>query len=216
MATPVTVSRIQNRRGTQAQFNALYPSGYTGVGGYNPPGTGPAGFTAAAYPNVLLPGELAVCTDTRRVYIGNANGSTLGEYIELEPIFATGETMAPTSWSLVGPVASFQLIPGPFSSNLSFSTTPFFTIEYSVTDVGPNWEAPGVNYSKNGEIKVTATTSAATLIDEGVEMNPSLYNLSFMAQYTSPAKTNIQILYMHNYPGTLTLRTSSIRWIPFA
>jgi hypothetical protein len=34
MASPVVVSRIQNRRGTQAQFNALYPPGYNGIGGF--------------------------------------------------------------------------------------------------------------------------------------------------------------------------------------
>jgi hypothetical protein len=34
MSAPVVVSRIQNRRGTQTQFNALYPPGYSGVGGF--------------------------------------------------------------------------------------------------------------------------------------------------------------------------------------
>lgn len=64
--TPVVVSRIQNRRGTQADFDNLYPPGYTGTGG-------------AIGPDILQPGELALCTDTRRVFIGNING----EYIEL-------------------------------------------------------------------------------------------------------------------------------------
>src|SRR5271165_5499288 len=34
MAEPVVVSRIQNRRGLQADFNALYPPGYQGTGGF--------------------------------------------------------------------------------------------------------------------------------------------------------------------------------------
>jgi len=72
MASPVTVSRIQNRRGTQAQFNALYPPGYTGTGPVN----------INLYPNILMPGELALCTDTRRVFLGNLSG----EYIELATI----------------------------------------------------------------------------------------------------------------------------------
>ena len=57
--TPVVVTRIQNRRGTQAQFDALYPNGQ--------PGTGP---------NILQPGELALVTDSPgKVYIGNINGT---------------------------------------------------------------------------------------------------------------------------------------------
>jgi hypothetical protein len=75
MASPVVVSRIQNRRGTQAQFDALYPVGYTGIGGY---GSLP-GFNATNFPDVLLPGEVAFCTDTRRFFIGNINA----EYTEV-------------------------------------------------------------------------------------------------------------------------------------
>ena len=75
MASPVVVSRIQNRRGTQVQFDALYPVGYTGIGGY---GSLP-GFNVTNFPDVLLPGELAFCTDTRRLFIGNING----EYTEV-------------------------------------------------------------------------------------------------------------------------------------
>lgn len=74
MAAPVVVSRIQSRRGTQAQFDALYPLGYSGIGGY---GSLP-GFNSTNYPNVLMPGELALCTDTRRVFLGNLNA----EYLE--------------------------------------------------------------------------------------------------------------------------------------
>ena len=63
---PVKVSRIQHRRGTQAEFNALYPPGYTGRGG-------------VAGNDVLQAGEMALCTDTRRVFMGLPNG----EYTEL-------------------------------------------------------------------------------------------------------------------------------------
>lgn len=75
MASPVVVTRIQNRRGTQAQFDALYPPGYTGVGGYG----SIVGFNATNFPDVLLPGEMAFCTDTRNVFLGNVNA----EYVQL-------------------------------------------------------------------------------------------------------------------------------------
>ncbi len=165
MATPVTVTRIQNRRGTQAQFETLYPQGYQGTGGFGDPvwstqpvlissvvatgttitvsiisaylmppyntllvpgsaivvsGVTPSiyndtytissidtvtspGFTLINcasiltgsadpdtgsfylpfvienYQGVLLPGEIALCTDSRRMFIGNLNG----EYIDV-------------------------------------------------------------------------------------------------------------------------------------
>ena len=57
--TPVVVSRIQNRRGTQAQFDALYPEGQPGFG-----------------PDILQPGEIALITDPPgKVYIGSLNGT---------------------------------------------------------------------------------------------------------------------------------------------
>jgi hypothetical protein len=77
MVSPVVVSRIQHRRGLQTQFDELYPLGYVGVGGYNAPAF--PDFTPLNYPNVLLPGEMVLCTDTRRVYMGNING----EYLQL-------------------------------------------------------------------------------------------------------------------------------------
>ena len=164
MSTPVVVSRIQNRRGTQSQFNGsyvppgpgpIYPTGYNGIGGFgsvsgpliattSTSGTGsvatvsfaaatylenspigssvtitgvtPVGYngiwtvTASSgtsvsfasattgvqtvagtitrpynsinYPSVLLAGELALCTDSGRVFMGNING----EYLEISVI----------------------------------------------------------------------------------------------------------------------------------
>jgi hypothetical protein len=75
MASPVTVTRIQNRRGTQDQFDDLYPPGYDGTGGFG----SVVGFNITNYPGVLLSGEIALCTDSRRVFLGNING----EYLEL-------------------------------------------------------------------------------------------------------------------------------------
>jgi len=134
MASPVVVSRIQNRRGTQAQFNALYPFGYNGIGGAD----------INLYPNILLQGELALCTDTRRVFIGNING----EYIELQTVL---DGLPPVMVSLP-PVAVFTVIP-----QLTYPATPFFNIAYDITDVGgPDWDAVGTQYSRNGELQITA------------------------------------------------------------
>ena len=137
MTSPVVVSRIQNRRGTQAQFNALYPSGYNGVGGVD----------ILVYPNILLPGELALCTDSRKVFLGNLSG----EYVELAEMSASGEVLAPLTWTL-NPSLSFTAIPG-----LDFDTTPFFQIVYSITDsAAPDWNTIGTNFSKNGQLDITA------------------------------------------------------------
>jgi len=137
MTSPVVVSRIQNRRGTQAQFNALYPSGYNGVGGVD----------ILVYPNILLPGELALCTDSRKVFLGNLSG----EYVELAEMSASGEVLAPLTWTL-NPSLSFTAIPG-----LDFDTTPFFQIVYSITDsLAPDWNTIGTNFSKNGQLDITA------------------------------------------------------------
>jgi hypothetical protein len=104
---PVTVSRIQNRRGTQVQFEALYPSGYTGTGGYgNPPS-----FTPAAYPNVLLPGELALCEDTLKIYIGLHDG----KYFQLGT--SSGGTGSVTSVNVSGGSTGLTTTGGPITTN---------------------------------------------------------------------------------------------------
>lgn len=53
-------------------------------------------------------------------------------------------------------------------------------------------------------------TSAVALADTGVEINNTVYDISFRAVYDSYG--NIQILYMHNFPAALTFNTSSIIW----
>lgn len=192
--TPVVVSRIQNRRGTQAQFDNLYPT-------Y--PGTGP---------NILQPGELALCTDTRRIFIGNLNG----EYVELaagsvgpiEPMYQPVQVVLPPSPS------TFTLI-----SELEFSATPFLTISYSLTDavgIVPGVPAPptavGLNISKNGDLKITANDYKALLVDTATEINVTNFDISFKAEYT--VSGNIGISYSHNFPIDLTFSTYTIVWSP--
>lgn len=213
MATPVVVTRIQNRRGTQDQFNGLngiYPLDYNGRGGYNPPGTGPIGFTPTAYPTVLLPGELAFCTDTRRVFVGNVNG----EYTEITiPTRQDDITLIPIVVELpfttppTGP-PNWQPIP-----ELQFKLTPFFTILYDLTDnIDPDWNTPGTNFARNGSLQITTTNSTPTLTDSGTEINSLSSSINFQVVFNSG---NIEIEYTHNFPVSLTFSTSSISWIPF-
>ena len=218
MSTPVTVTRIQNRRGTQDQFNALYPVGYNGIGGYG----SIVGFTSDAYPNVLLPGEIALCIDSRNAYIGNVNG----EYVP----FSTGSSSANLAdlTPLVvhlAPAGSFTVIPA-----LTYSTTPFNTILYDITDsIDANWNLPGSNFSRNGRLEITATSTFSsvpaippyppvtpvTLNDIGTEINLVYPNsIDFIAQY-DVTTSNIEILYTHNFSGTLTFSTTSISWVAF-
>lgn len=219
MASPVVVSRIQNRRGIQSQFNALYPPGYGGIGGYN----SVAGFTPAAYPNVLAPGELALVTDTRRTFIGNLNG----EFLELAEILSSGIFLEPVIVQLP-PVGVFTMIP-TIPTGLIYPATPFTTFFYDVTDaVSPDWDTVGTTFSRNGELQVTATAPFApilnppfppitpvSLLDTGIEINTALPNtISFMAQYDITS-THIEILYQHNFPGNLTFSTSTLKWLPF-
>ncbi len=191
MAAPVLISRIQNRRGTQTQFDALYPS-YPGSG-----------------LQILQPGEIALCTDTNKVFIGNVNGT----FVEI----ATGGENPPGSLeALVIPLApspsTYTAIP-----DLDYTPTPFFSLLYSIVDqttTDPN--DLGTNFSKNGELKITAVGSGApvpaTLVDESVEINATAYDIYFMAAYNAG---KIRISYLHNFPGTLTFSTSSIIWAPF-
>lgn len=214
MSTPIVASRMQNRRGTQSQFNALYPPGYNGTGGAD----------ISVWPNILLPGEIALCTDTRRVFIGNLNG----EYFEIDPVNAgslSSIVLIPLVLTLP-PAATFTIIP-----ELSYSTTPFFSLLYDITDSSdPNWNLVGTNFSKNGEMKITAVLNfvpapaippfpaitPVSLLDVGNEINlSSPCNISFMAQYNLLA-TGIDILYMHDFPGSLKFSTGSVHWVDFA
>jgi hypothetical protein len=233
MSSPVVVSRIQNRRGTQDQFNghvyspsgpnSVYPIGYTGVGGY---GSFPT-FNSSNYPNVLLPGELALCTDSRKIFMGNLNG----EYVEVEIVLGDGLFLHPSVWELP-PSGSFVPITRllPFPVTLEYDATPFLNVLYDVTDdtLTPDWNTVGTNFSKNGELKITAVayfspnipnpnpflpdTTPVELTDTGTDINlvqPS--DIQFIAQYNGP---KIEILYKHDFPGSLTFSTSTIRWIP--
>jgi hypothetical protein len=277
MSAPVVVSRIQNRRGTQTQFNALYPVGYTGVGGFTPTpvspppvtitassGTGtvatltvsalPAGISVGSqiivtgngaydgtyivtslfgltisyastatgsvtgglvtfpynivnYPNVLMPGELALCTDTRNVFLGNLNG----EYLELGQASSSGISITPLVITLP-PAATFTVIP-----SLTFTAVPFTTIWYDAIDGStPDWDILGMNFSRNGQLQITAITNAdsATLIDSSTEINNYTGQLSFEAVYNG---TNVQISYINTLtPSTsVTFSTSTIQWITF-
>jgi hypothetical protein len=219
MASPVVVSRIQNRRGLQSQFNAgpgtLYPNGYNGVGGY---GSLP-GFDSTNYPNVLLPGELALCTDTRRTFLGNING----EFIELSaPV--TGDIVLSPTVVVLPPVGTFTVIP-----ELTYTATPFMTFLYDLTDsLSADWNVIGTTFSRNGQLQVTATAyfvgvpnppfptpTPVTLSDTGTEINTVLPNsITFRAQYDI-SHTNIEIMYMHDFAGSLTFSTSTIKWLPF-
>jgi hypothetical protein len=202
MATPVVVSRIQNRRGTQTQFDNLYPPGYTGTGGVD----------INVWPNILLPGELALATDTRRVFLGNLNG----EYIELTNSSLTDIALLPLVLVLP-PAAVFTAIP-----QLEIDPTPFFTLFYDITNsLNPDWNTVGATFSRNGEMKITATVDnilppdRATLTDTSTEINLEVPDdISFVAQYNL-ASTKIEILYKHDFAGSLTFSTSSLHWLPF-
>lgn len=216
MTTPVVITRIQNRRGTQAQFNALYPAGYNGIGGFG----SIAGYNITNFPNVLLSGEVALCTDSRRIFLGNING----EFIELNVGGGGGGAPTPLTVTLV-PEAAFTTIPA-----LTFSATPYFKIIYDITDnASSNWDLVGTTFSRNGALEITATAyftpiapsppfpglGPATLTDSGTEINKVLPNsIEFQAVYDS-GHTQIEIQYMHNFSGNLTFNTSTINWAPF-
>jgi len=201
---PVVVSRIQNRRGTQSQFDGLYPPGYSGVGGYNSGSYNPA-FTPTNFPNVLMPGELALCTDSRRTFMGNLNG----EFLELaENIAGSGLQLGPLEVTLP-PVSTFTVIP-----SLTYLATPFTDFFYSITDsASPDWNTTGVTFSRNGILTITAISTSAVLTETGTEINTQVPNdISFIATLTG---TNIQISYMHNFSSNLNFSTSSIQWQAF-
>jgi len=271
MASPVVVSRIQNRRGTQDQFEALYPLPYTSAAGATSvgnvitvddttgltvnapvsvsggtgvlvPGTiivsidsatdftvsnvpvtplsGPDvvsvpkydgiwGVSINLYPNILMPGELALCTDSRRVFVGN----TGGQFIELEVAGGTGIELAPLVLQLP-PV----LVPTAIA-DLEIDPTPFFTFLYSITDsLNPDWNTVGTSFSKNGDLNITSLVDtgpgSATLTDTGTEINLTVYDISFSAEYNIPSD-KIEIRYIHDFPTSLTFSTSTIRWLPF-
>jgi hypothetical protein len=201
--TPVVVSRIQNRRGTQAQFNALYPV-------YPNPGSQTA----------LQPGELALITDAPgRVLIGSLNGT----YLELA-VSSTSSNLAFLPIQLVLPPTGATWVAMPLLDTTG--PTPFYSILYSITDaplVGLSPAAAntvGTQFSKNGELSITAIIPPITplpypvsLTDTSTEINAyaSPFDISFKAEYNIDG--NIQISYLHNFPVALTFSTSSIIWL---
>lgn len=191
----------------------------TATGAQTVSGTVFGTFTDTNYPNVLLPGELALCTDSRRIYMGNLNG----EYVQLAELMMDGIFLGPIEVSLP-PTGSFTVIP-----SLTYQATPFNTLIYSLTDSSsPNWNTVGNTFSKNGTLQITATTNFApipnppfpditpvTLTDNGTEINASLPSqISFKAQYDGTF-TNIEILYMHDFSTNVNFNTSSVMWQPF-
>lgn len=207
MASPVVVSRIQNRRGLQSQFDTLYPVGYDGIGGYG----SIVGFNVTNYPNVLLPGELALCTDSRRTFLGNING----EYLELAETDLNALVLPPVVLTLP-PAAVSTIIP-----ELTYTATPFFTLLYSITDdLGANWNLTGTNFSRNGSLQITALKYASiapqvTLTDSGTEINNELPStINFIAEYNADT-VSIDIKYTHDFPGNLTFSTTNIVWQSF-
>ena len=200
--TPVIISRMQNRRGTKSEFLSLYPAGYPGTGG-------------CTNVDVLQPGELALCTDTREMFVGNLNG----EYFLINGGSGGGGGSGAPSFTplltALPPSSIFVPVPG-----MAYTTTPFLTVLYSVVDgTGTTANSVGINYAKNGELKITAVnisssipSGTVTLVDTGAEINATpQYDIGFKAVYDTTG-ANINIYYMHTFPGNLLFSTSTIVW----
>lgn len=222
--TPVVVSRIQNRRGLKDDFLYLYPPGYNGVDGF---GYIPS-YTEEnpQYQNILQPGELALCTDSRELFMGNVNGQYIKLNVDssLEP---ENLILRPNS-IVLQPTASYQ----PLSEdNYEFSPRPFLNILYDITDTvidtgsailpsAPN--TTGVNFARSGQLTITATGTLATLSDNHTVINnyplipqpiigPYPPDVDFKVEYNEGG--NLLLKYKHNFPGPLTFTTSTIVWI---
>lgn len=195
--SPVIVSRIQNRRGTQAEFDALYPPGYTGVGG-------------ATGNRVLQPGEIGLCLDSRRVFIGTLNG----EYIEFGKGAGSGSGSGINFDPIIiqlPPTSEFVEIP-----ELTVVATPMLKIMYSVADTNTDLlGAIGTAYSRVGQLDITSTSARATLSDDYTTVDEDVANiLDFRADYSNMDQS-IRIKYRHDFPGILTMTSGTISWAPF-
>lgn len=192
------ITRFTNRKGTQAQFNALYPLRYDGVGGVD----------LEKFPNVLAQGEIGLCTDTNRAFMGNING----EYIELATDSAiTDRVLLLPFVKYLLPTSTFKPIPG-----LTFKAAPLINLEYSVFDsAGYDWTRPGLEYTKNGKITITCIDGVVTLMDTAVEESPDYnYDIYFNTVYDNSGSI-CSVLYRHNYNTTLLFSTHSTQWAPF-
>lgn len=198
MAVSQYITRFTNRKGTQAQFDALYPRQYNGVGGVD----------LARYPNVLAQGEIGLCTDTCRVFMGTLNG----EYIELEADRATTSQvqLQPFVRYLI-PSNTFRPIPG-----FSFRSVPLMNIEYSVSDSSSSdWTRPGKEYTKNGKLTVSSIDGNVTHLDSAVETSPNYNYDIYFKVVTDSSGLACTMFYRHNYKATLTFSSQSTQWAPF-
>jgi len=199
MTAQVVLSRIQNRRGTQAQFDALYAP-------------------AAPIEQQLQPGEIGFCTDTNRVFIGrdvgtfteittNGAASVVDATLEFIPMSVT---LPPTAtWA---PVLSMAFTLDPLST-----TSGYISVLYSVLETG----STTTPFTKSGTLTISSSISPnpvatiSTLTDSGTEIN--VYpdpkpDISFKAVYSGGT---VQISYIHNFVSPLILRSSSIHWQGF-
>jgi hypothetical protein len=185
MALPVLFSRIQNRRGTQNDFNTLYI-------GVDP-------ILGSTNPALLQPGELAVVTDSENVYIGTI---PLGTYFKI----TSASGFIPLQ-IVLAPVASYTTIPALTTTTL----LSLLNIDYSVADTDLSTIKTGITFSRNGELQVTSITTgaAATLTDNSTELNSTAYALSFIAIQSG---STLEIQYKHNFTGNLYFNTVTQVW----
>lgn len=184
MASPVVITRIQHRRGLQSQFDGLYPPGYDGIGGfYSRPG-----YNIDAYPDVLVSGELALCTDTCRVFLGNIDG----KYTEIAATTGSG-TGTITSVIVTG-TADIEVSGSPITTSgvidLALSDTTVIPGPYLLTNI---------TVDSKGRI-TQASSGSGALVDSVYCMD--FYSTSFFAtngnlldQYDFDVITNTNTLF---------------------
>jgi hypothetical protein len=206
--------------------DSIYPLGYDGIGGYGSYND----FNSTNYPNVLLDGELCLCTDTQNIYMGDVNGTYIIIATNISGEIAL-DNLTPIVWELTS-TGVFTLVTRGAGIPLEYNATPFFDIIYSATDAALiNWNLTGPTYGENGTLQVTAVeyftpnipnpnpllpnitpttlTNTSSVIDKNL-ITP--INLRFEARYDA-THTKIQIYYIHDYAGSLWLSTSTIKWI---
>lgn len=171
---PVTVTRIQNRRGTYSQFLALYPIGYNGVGGFD----SVPGYTPTAYPNVLQPGELALCTDNRKMFMGNLNG----EYIQVGA-GGGGSTGTVSSINVTGGSTGLTTVGGPVTTSGTIILGGKLKIENGGTNAMTAQEArtnllPSQTGQTNKYLKTNGTDVVWSDVSDAGTFTPLIITLS--------------------------------------